>query len=85
MLLRITQHHEGGLIVIAVDGHLVRDGVMELERLCRDATTPLALDLTYLQRVDAQGIMLLNALADGGVELRHVSPYIALLLGRAGR
>ena len=85
MLLRITQQHEGSLMVIAIDGHLVRDGVTELEQLCQGVTTPMALDLTYLQRVDAEGITLLNALADAGVKLRHVSPYIALLLGRARR
>jgi hypothetical protein len=72
-------------MVIAIDGHLVRDGVTELERLCQGVTTPMALDLTYLQRLDAQGVALLNALADAGVQLRHVSPYIALLLGRSGR
>ena len=85
MLLRITQRHEGTLTVIAVDGHLVRDGVAELERLCQDVAVPLTLDLTYLQRVDAKGIVLLNSLADAGVELRAASPYIALLLGRARR
>ena len=35
MLLRITQQHEGALTVIAIDGHLVADGVAELGRLCR--------------------------------------------------
>jgi hypothetical protein len=35
--------------------------------------------------VDAEGIALLNALADAGAQLRGVSPYIALLLGRSRR
>jgi hypothetical protein len=83
MLLRITPRHEGTLTVIAIDGHLVRDGVAELERLCQEVIVPLALDLTYLQRVHAKGIVLLNALADAGVGLRYVSPYIALLLGHS--
>jgi ABC-type transporter Mla MlaB component len=85
MLLRITPQHEGALTVIAIDGHLVRDGVAELERLCQGVTAPLALDLTYLQRVDAEGIALLNTLADAGAQLRGASPYIALLLGRSRR
>jgi ABC-type transporter Mla MlaB component len=85
MLLRITQQHEGALTVIAIDGHLVRDGVAELERLCQGVTAPLALDLTYLQRVDTEGLTLLNALADAGAQLRHVPPYIALLLGHSRR
>jgi hypothetical protein len=78
MLLRITQQQEGSLTVVAIDGHLVRDGVTELKRLCQGLTTPIALDLTYLPRVDAEGITLPNALADAGAQLRHVSPYIAL-------
>jgi hypothetical protein len=45
----------------------------------------LALDLTDLRWVDAAGITLLNTLADAGAQLRGVSPYIALLLGRAGK
>ena len=85
MLLRMTQQHEGTLTVIAIDGHLVRDGVPELERLCQGVTAPLAPDLTYLQGVDANGITLLNALADAGAQLRHVSPYIALLLAHSRR
>jgi hypothetical protein len=85
MLLRITQQHEGSLMVIAIDGHLVRDGVTELERLCQGVTPPLVLDLTYLQRVDAGGITLLNALADAGAQLRGVSPYIALRLRHSRR
>jgi hypothetical protein len=48
-------------------------------------SSPLALDLTYLWWVDGAGITLLNTLADAGAQLRGVSPYIALLLGRAGR
>ena len=46
--------------------------------------SPLALDLTYLWWVDAAGIKLLNTLAEAGAQLRGVSPYIALLLGRSG-
>jgi hypothetical protein len=40
MLLRITQQHEGALTVMVIDGHLVRDGVAELTRLCRGVTPP---------------------------------------------
>ena len=85
MLLRITPQRQGALTVIAIDGHLVRDGVAELERLCQGVTAPLALDLTYLQRVGAEGIVVLSALADAGAQLCGVSPYIALLIGRSRR
>jgi hypothetical protein len=84
MLLRITQRSEGDLTVVALAGHLVREGVAELERLCQGVPSPLALDLAYLWWVDAAGITLLNTLAEAGAQLRGVSPYIALLLGRSG-
>jgi hypothetical protein len=61
----------------------VREGVVELERLCQTVPSPLALDLTDLRWADAAGIRLLNTLADTGAQLRGVSPYIALLLGRS--
>jgi ABC-type transporter Mla MlaB component len=82
MLLRITQTTEGPLTVLTVAGRLVRDGVAELARAAQAAVPPLALDLTHLQQADADGIALLQALADAGAQLRGVSPYIALLLAR---
>jgi ABC-type transporter Mla MlaB component len=84
MRVRMTQRNEGDLTVIAIAGHLIREGVVELERLCQAVPSPLALDLTDLRWVDAAGIRLLNTLADTGAQLRGVSPYIALLLGRSG-
>jgi ABC-type transporter Mla MlaB component len=83
MLVRITQHSEDSLTVITIDGSLEREGVAELERLRQGVPSRLALDLTYLWWVDAAGITLLNTLADTGAQLRGVSPYIALLLGRS--
>ena len=83
MLVRITQHSEGSLTVVTIHGSLGREGVAELESLCQGVLSPLALDLTYLWWADSAGITLLNTLADAGVQLRGVSPYIALLLGRS--
>jgi ABC-type transporter Mla MlaB component len=82
MLLRITQTTEGPTTVIRIDGQLVGDGVAELARVSQAAVPPMALDLTHLQQADADGLALLNALADAGAHLRGVSPYIALLLDR---
>ena len=85
MLLRSTQPHESALTVIAIGGHLVRDGVAELARRCQGVTGPLALDLTYRQHVAAESIARLNARADTGAQRRGVSPSITRLLGRARR
>jgi ABC-type transporter Mla MlaB component len=82
MLLRITQTPEGRTTVLTIAGQLVGDGVAELARVAQAAKAPLALDLTHLQQADADGIALLQALADAGAPLHGVSPYIALLLAR---
>ena len=66
MLVRITQHSEGSLTVVTIHGSLGREGVAELERLCQEVPSPLALDLTYLRWVDAEGITLLNTLIHWG-------------------
>jgi hypothetical protein len=44
MLLHITQRSEDDLTVVALAGHLVQEGVAELERLCQAVPSPLALD-----------------------------------------
>jgi ABC-type transporter Mla MlaB component len=82
MRLRITQTTEGPTTVITIDGQLVGDGVGELAHVYQAAVPPIALDLTHLQQADADGIAMLNSLADAGAQLRGVSPYIALLLDR---
>jgi ABC-type transporter Mla MlaB component len=82
MLLRITQTTEGPTTVIRIDGRLVGDGVAELARVSQAAVPLLVLDLTHLQHTDADGIALLQTLADAGAQLRGVSLYIALLLDR---
>ena len=84
MLVRITQRSEGSLTVVTIHGSLGQEGVAELDRLCQGVPSPLVLDLAYLWWVDAAGITLLNTLAEAGAQLRGVSPYIALLLGRSG-
>lgn len=81
-MLRITRTTDGSTTVLSIEGRLVGAGVTELKRICQGATPPIAIELTHLQWVDALGSSTLNALADAGVELRGVSPYIALLLDR---
>jgi hypothetical protein len=70
MLLHITQRSEGALAVVALAGHVVREGGAELERLCQAGPSPVALVLTDLRWIDAAGITLLNTLADAGAQRR---------------
>ena len=82
MGLYIAQTTDGSTTIIKVDGRLEGEGVEELNRVCRDLVPPFVLELTHLQQADTAGLQLINTLADAGVDLRGVSPYIALLLDR---
>ena len=82
MGLYIAQTTDGSTTIIKVDGRLEGEGVEELHRVCRDLVPPFVLELTHLQHADTAGLQLINTLADAGVDLRGVSPYIALLLDR---
>jgi hypothetical protein len=80
MTLRIFQTRERGTTVIQIVGHLVGDGVSELEGVCQTVRPPSVVDLKDLRRVDIKAIEVLNRLADAGATLRGVSPYITLPL-----
>jgi hypothetical protein len=80
MTLRIFQTRERGTTVIQIVGHLVGDGVSELEGVCQTVRPPFVVDLKDLRRVDIKAIEVLNRLADAGATLRGVSPYITLPL-----
>ena len=66
--------------VIQIDGQLMTEGVVELERLCAAAPRPLTLELAGLSTIDRDGRRALHALADQGIRLVGASPYIELLL-----
>jgi hypothetical protein len=82
MRLRITTTTDGDTTVVQVHGQLVGRGVAELGKTSREAGRPLALDLSNLQWVDADGIRLVTRLVDEGAKLRRVSPYVEMLLAR---
>lgn len=50
-----------------------------LRQACR-RHSPRVLDLRGLQTVDVEGLMVLRQLASDGVELEHLSGYVAALL-----
>lgn len=80
--VRITPVREGAVHVVHVDGWLTAEEIGELERVVGGAGPQLALDLSELRSADRAALVVLRALARRGVDLRHVSPMIALLLGR---
>jgi hypothetical protein len=66
--------------VVQIHGRLVGPAVQELERVCRDASGPLVLDVTHLMSADDVGLAALRRLVTDGAQLIGLSPYLALLL-----
>jgi anti-anti-sigma regulatory factor len=80
MDVRIEKKSDGEGTVIQVAGELRGQGVAELERLCRESTGHLSLDLSNLRAVEAKGVQLIRELSAKGVKLLGVTPYVDLLL-----
>ena len=81
MDFRIEAKKEGDQTVIQVAGELKGQGVVELERLCRETTGRLCLDLSNLRSSGPGGVQLIRELAGQGVAISGVSPYMGLVLG----
>ena len=81
-MLRITTVEDGPKTVVHVDGRLDKQGTEALEQLCKRLRGPISLDLSELRSVDDSGIRTLWAMEQNSVILKHVSPYLELLLGR---
>ena len=82
MRLRITTTKDGQMSIIQIDGQLTGVGVLELERECRAAGLPMALDLSNLRWADSDGVRLIKTFVDKGAQLRGMSPYVEMLLKR---
>lgn len=72
------------ITVLEVDGELVREGAVELRRVCDGVRGHLRVDLSNLRTADGDGILVLRELRRRGAELVGVSPYVGLRLLRAG-
>ena len=83
--LRITKIAAEDGTVLRLAGHLSGDGVAELERVCRDVSWPLRLDLSDLRNADDSGLAAIRELVAQGAELADVPPFTALLLKGAAR
>ena len=82
--LRITQE-PGSPHRLRVAGRLRAAGVPELLRACEGEPRATQLELSELQSADDAGLRALESLAAAGLKLLGANPYLALLLGRAGR
>lgn len=80
MSFRLDVSAEPGRAVVSIQGRLAGDAVPELERVCRDTSGTLILDMTYLMSVDDLGVATLKRLRTDGADFVGMSPYVALLL-----
>jgi ABC-type transporter Mla MlaB component len=80
MSLRITETADREGTTLVVDGRLSGDEVGELTRASESAAAPLTLDLAGLLFADSQGVDALREIRARGAKLRHVPPYVSLLL-----
>ena len=67
---------------VRVEGRLSVQGAAELDRICRQSAKPLQLDLTHLRTAEPDGLNVIRAWREAGVELVGVHPYLELLLDR---
>jgi anti-anti-sigma regulatory factor len=79
--LRLEVVAEPDRAVIRIHGRLAGAAVTELERVCREASGPLVLDLTQLMSADDAGVATLRCLRADRAQCTGISPYLALLLG----
>ena len=65
---------------IQVDGWLEGDGVAALERVLAATPAPIRLLARDLRGADGAGLSVLRRLAEQGMPLENLSPYLQLLL-----
>jgi hypothetical protein len=80
MDVRIEKQAAEEVTTILISGELKGQGVAELERVCREAKGPLALDVGNLRSASDAAIQLLVSLVDRGARLTGANPYLKLLL-----
>jgi hypothetical protein len=80
MDLRLDVVAEPGRTAVRISGRLTTSTACELERICREASGTLLLDLMYVVSADDVGLATLRRLAMDGAQLVGVSPYLVLLL-----
>ena len=82
-MLRITPRQAADRHTLLLEGNLLKEWIEELqqalERLAQDGAA-VALDLSGLRFVDAEGARYLRACRERGIALREASPFVSALL-----
>jgi len=88
MLLITDMRENEGICRMELQGRLIGPWVDELRRVAGAASPrcgQLVLDLSALSYTDGCGVALLRELADNGIRLDGITPYIAAVLELSGR
>lgn len=85
MAFRIATKRCRAVTVVRIDGRLGTPGVAQLQKVCESIEGPVCLDCANLQSIDAGGAQAIAALEADGTAVVGVSPYVDMLLKRAGR
>lgn len=80
MSYRIEKLEDGAATIIQISGNLKGDGPEVLERLCRETTGSLSLEISDLRTAESHGVELINKLVSEGVKLIGTTRYLELLL-----
>src|SRR5215469_10247968 len=83
MMLRITRQPGVEHDSLLLEGNLLKEWIQELQQalaLARQAGAAVALDLSGLRFVDAEGTRCLRECRDHGVTLLGTSPFVRALL-----
>ena len=77
-MLHIAIETDDSGSVVRLAGRLAGEFVGEAKRVCVSAEPPLLIDATELQDADADGLVLLVKLIEGGARVEGLSGYLAM-------
>ena len=76
MFLRIEEVSSESETALSLSGRITSRDVQQLKARISETQGPFALDLEQVRLVDLDAVRFLAAAERGGVELRHVPPFV---------
>jgi hypothetical protein len=76
MFLRIEDVSNASETALSLSGRITSRDVQQLKARIGETRGPFALDLAQVRLVDLDAVRFLAAAERGGVELRHVPPFV---------
>jgi anti-anti-sigma regulatory factor len=76
MMLRIEPMRSDSQTTVMLIGRITSPDVQRLKEQIAESPGPVALDLQQVRLVDLDAVRFLAAAERGGIELRHLPPYV---------